>query len=268
MPLHVVPTPIGDPEDITLRALRVLGEADVVACEDTRTTAALLAHHGLHRPLVSFHDHNEDKRVDALLVRLRAGERVALVSEAGTPLVNDPGWPLVRACIDEGLPYHVLPGACAAITALVGSGLPTHRFVYAGFVPRNAGDRRRLWEELDRLPATVILYESPLRLAATLEELDGREVVVARNLTRPFEQWLRGPAGDVRRELGEETRGEVVLMLAPRAAPPSVDPDHLIDELLTRGVEPRAIRDEVVAATGLGRRDAYQRVLHRLARRG
>lgn len=269
--LRLVATPIGNPEDITLRALRVLREAAVVAAEDTRVARALLRHHGIERPLLSYHDHNEVERVPDLVARLVAGEDVALLSDAGTPLVNDPGYRLVRACIDAGVPLDVVPGPCAAVAALVGSGLAVDRFCYGGFLPRDEGARRAALAELAEVPATLVFYESPLRLAETLETLAAlwpdRPVVAARNLTKQHEQWLRGTAAEVREALGDETRGEVVLLVgrgAPRRAD-DAEVDALIDALLAEGKAPRDVRDRVAEQLGLPRRDAYARVL---ARRG
>ena len=272
--LFVVPTPIGDPEDITLRAIRVLREADVVAAEDTRVAAELLRHHGLHRPLLSCHDHNEGDRAGEIVARVRAGERVALVSDAGTPLVNDPGYRVVRACIEADLPLVVLPGRCAAITALVGSGLPVDRFLFAGFVPRDAGPRDALLEELGPVRATLVLYESPLRLPGTLDVLAARwptrRVCVARNLTKAWEQWIRGTAAHARTVLADETRGEVVLLVGPpeAASAADADVDATIDALLARGMSPREARDALAEGLGLPRRDAYARVLARIAATG
>lgn len=272
MPLHLVPTPIGDPDDISLRALRVLREADLVAAEDTRSAAALLAHHGLRASLRAFHDHNEDELSAELVERIAAGASVALVSEAGMPLLSDPGWPLLKACLARGLPVVVLPGPNAALTALVGSGLPVHRFFFGGFLPRTAGELARLFDELAGLDATLIFHESPLRLAASLEALaarwPSRQVVVARNLTKRWEQWLRGTATSVREALGDEVRGEVVLLVGPPEAREQVDPDRLIDAMLARGDDLRSIRDAVAEATGLPRREVYQRVLLRRGERG
>lgn len=269
--LHLVAVPIGHPDDISIRALRTLREAHLVAAEDSRTTAALLAHHGITARLQSFHDHNEDARVAPILAHLGRGERVALVSEAGTPLVNDPGFRLVRAAIAQGVQLDVVPGACAAVAALVGAGLPVDRWLYAGFVPRAAGERARLVDELGGLVATLVFYESPQRLPDTLDWLarawPGRDVCVARNLTKQHEQWLRGSAAAVREALGDERRGEVVLLLGPPAREPLVaDPDALAAQLLARGLDPRAARDALAEATGLPRREAYRRVLSALGR--
>ncbi len=268
--LQVVPTPIGDPEDITLRALRVLREADVVAAEDTRVTRELLRTHGIQARLSSYHDHNEIARAAELVDRIRAGEKVALVSDAGTPLVNDPGWRIVRACIDAGLPIEVLPGPCAAIAALTGAGLPVDRFYYGGFLPRDEGPRRAALAELASLRATLVFYESPLRLGATLETLatlwPARPVCVARNLTKEHEQWLRGTASEVRAALGDETRGEVVLLVGGAPEGPVITVESLDDEITRRlaaGEGPKDIATSLAAATGLPRREIYQRVLAR-----
>ncbi len=263
-----MPTPIGNPEDITLRALRVLREADVVAAEDTRVAAQLLRAHDLRVPLVSYHDHNEVARATELVERIRGGARVALVSDAGTPLVNDPGWRVVRACIDAGLPIDVLPGACAAVAALTGAGLPVDRFFYGGFLPRDEGPRREALAELAGLRATLVFYESPVRLAATLDTLaalwPSRPVCVARNLTKAYEQWIRGTAAEARVLLGDETRGEVVLLVGGAPETAVVDPDTLdadITRLAAEGLGARDIATQLAAATGLPRREVYQRAL-------
>jgi 16S rRNA (cytidine1402-2'-O)-methyltransferase len=266
--LSLVPTPIGDPEDITLRALRVLREADLVAAEDTRVTGALLRHHGLSARLSSCHDHNEPARAAEIVERVRDGAKVALVSDAGTPLVNDPGWRVVRACIDAGLPIEVLPGPCAAIAALTGAGLAVDRFFYGGFLPRDEGPRRAALAEIAGLRATLVFYESPLRLADTLATLaalwPGRRVVVARNLTKAHEQWIRGTAEEARATLGDETRGEVVLLVEGAPDGPTATVETLDDEIARRlaaGEGPKEIATRLAAATGLPRRDVYQRAL-------
>lgn len=273
--LHLVAVPIGHPDDITLRALRVLGAAGIVAAEDTRSARALLAHHGLRARLVSYHDHNERTRVPELLDALRAGTDVALVSESGTPLLNDPGFALVRACIDAGVAVAVLPGACAAIAALVGSGLPTHRFTFLGFVPRRDGERERVLAEAGATGMATVFYESPRRLAGTLEAIasrfPSRPLVVARNLTQAHEQWLRGTASEVRGHLGSEIRGQVVLILGPPGAEESeaaapdrqAQADAQIDALRAARVAAKEIAARVASATGMSRREAYARVLAR-----
>ncbi len=269
--LSVVAVPIGNADDITIRALRVLREADVVCSEDTRTTAALLAHHGQTARLLSYHDHSEAERVPAVLARIQAGDHVALVSEAGTPLINDPGFRLVRACVEAGVQVDVLPGANAALAALVGSGLSVDRFFFGGFFPRDSGPRAALADELGGLRATLAFYEAAPRLAGTLEWLaanwSDRAVVVARNLTRKHEQWLRGSAAAVRVELGDEDRGEAVILLGlPVERPLSADPDSLVEAFLARGMDARAARDALAEATGLSKRDAYRKILDRLGK--
>jgi 16S rRNA (cytidine1402-2'-O)-methyltransferase len=215
----VVPTPIGDPDDLSVRALRLLRQADRIAAEDTRVTRELLRHHGIDpRALVSCHDHNESDRAEQIVAWVRAGESIALVSDAGTPLVNDPGFRVVRAALAAAVRVEILPGPCAAVTALVGSGLAVDRFCFAGFLPRDAGPRAAELDRLADVPATLVFYESPLRLAETLETLAGRwptrAVCVARNLTKEHEQWIRGTAAECRAVLGDETRGEVVLLVS------------------------------------------------------
>jgi 16S rRNA (cytidine1402-2'-O)-methyltransferase len=266
--LHLVPTPIGNPEDITLRALRILREADVVAAEDTRVAAQLLRAHDLHKPLVSYHDHNEVARATELVERIRGGARVALVSDAGTPLVNDPGWRVVRACIDAGLPIDVLPGPCAAVVALAGAGLAVDRFYYGGFLPRDEGPRREALAEIAALRATLVFYESPVRLGDTLDTVaalwPARQVCVARNLTKSFEQWIRGTAAEARATLGEETRGEVVLLIAGAPEGATVEVSSLDGDILRmagEGLGAKDIATQLAAATGLPRRELYQRVL-------
>ncbi len=269
--LSLVSVPIGNADDITLRALRVLREADAVACEDTRTTAALLAHHGQTARCFSFHDHNEADRLDEVLDRLGKGQHIALVSEAGTPLVNDPGFRLVRAAVAAGIPIEVVPGASAPIAALTGSGLPVDRFWYGGFFPRDTGPRTALLDELRGLRATLVFFESPLRLSSTLawltEHWNDRPVCVARNVTRTHEQWLRGSASEVHTALGDESRGEVVLLLGPPPERPLVqDADALARCFLDQGMDARAARDALAEATGLPRREAYRKILDLLGK--
>lgn len=261
----VVAGPIGNPDDITLRALRTLGEVDRVAAEDTRLAARLLAHHGLGKPIESYHDHNEENRAPALVERILGGEVVALLTDAGTPLVSDPGYRLVVSCVAAGVPVEVLPGPCAAITALVGAALPVDRFHFIGFLPR---DPRPTFAEVGGWPGTLVAYESPLRLAATLgllaELWPHRRVVVARNLTKAHEQWLRGTAAEVAAALGDETRGEVTLLVeGPAETPAPVDLDAEIDARLAEGLDPRRLRDVLAARTGLPKREVYARILLR-----
>jgi 16S rRNA (cytidine1402-2'-O)-methyltransferase len=213
--LVVCPTPIGNLEDITLRVLSVLREADVVACEDTRRTRVLLDRYGVSATLVSYHEHNERERSAQLVKRMRDGETVALVSDAGMPLVSDPGYVLVQACVAAGLAVEVLPGPSAALAALVASGLPAETWRFVGFLPRKKGELAQVFAA----PETVVAFESPHRVAASLAALaaiDGaREVAVCRELTKVHEEVVRGSAAELAQRFGaRETKGEIVLVVA------------------------------------------------------
>ena len=217
--LVVCPTPIGNLEDVTLRVLAALRDADVVACEDTRRTRILLDRYGVKASLVSYHEHNEKGRAGELVKRMRAGAVVALVSDAGMPLVSDPGYVLVHACVGAGLPVEVLPGPSAAITALVASGLPADEWHFHGFLPRKKGELGRALA----YPGTLVAFESPRRVPATLALLAGldpaREVAVCRELTKAHEEVVRGTAAELAARFeGAPPRGEVVLVLGPAAA--------------------------------------------------
>lgn len=225
--LSVVATPIGNLGDITQRAREVLAGCDLIAAEDTRHTKNLLRHLGVDKPLLSLHEHNEQARVEQLLRRLREGAHVALVSDAGTPAVSDPGFRLVRACAIEGIVVEPLPGACAAITALCAAGLPTDRFCFEGFLPAAAGARLARLASLEREPRTLVFYESPHRIADALADcaqvLGGsREAVVARELTKQFETFHRGSLGELAARALDDAdfrRGEIVLLIAGAPAP-------------------------------------------------
>lgn len=217
--LYVCATPIGNLEDITLRVLKVLGEVDVIAAEDTRHTRRLLTHFDVRTPLLSLHEHNETARARELVSRLRAGESIALVSDAGMPGISDPGFQLIRAVIEGDIPLTVLPGATAFATALVGSGLPTDRFMFEGFLPRSSRRRRAYLQELRDEPRTIIFYESPHRIRSALEDMarefgEGRRACVARELTKTFEQWQRAPLGELAAAWKQTTpRGEYVIVV-------------------------------------------------------
>jgi 16S rRNA (cytidine1402-2'-O)-methyltransferase len=268
--LYVVATPIGNAGDVTLRALALLRGADVVACEDTRVTAKLLALHGISASLVPYHDHNAERMRPLLLERMRGGEVVALVSDAGTPLVSDPGFKLVRETIAEGLPVTALPGASAPLAALVLSGLPSDRFFFAGFLPAKTAARRRALEEAAAVPASLIFFEAAPRLAAALadmaEILGDRPAAVARELTKLHEEVRRGALEELAAHYAAAgaPRGEVVIVAAPpekRAAAPAQD---AVDAQLLSALGAMSIRDAstaVAAATGLPRRDVYARAL-------
>jgi 16S rRNA (cytidine1402-2'-O)-methyltransferase len=216
--LFVVPTPIGNLADISLRALEVLQQADVVAAEDTRHSGMLLHHHGIKKPMVSFHEHNEAMRTEELIGRLRAGEKIALVTDAGTPSISDPGARLVRACMEAGLEYTILPGPCAVIVALVGSGLDAGAFTFDGFLPVKSGQRQNALTAAVERNGTSIFYESPHRLLKSLEVLatiaPDRLVCVARELTKKFEEYRRAvPAELVAHYTAHPVKGEICLLV-------------------------------------------------------
>ncbi len=217
--LFLVPTPIGNLEDITMRAVRVLREASVVACEDTRTTGFLFQHYGIDTPRTSFHTHNEHQKVAHLVGRMQAGETVALVSDAGTPGVSDPGFLLVRAAVEAGVRVEALPGATAFVPALVASGLPCDRFVYEGFLPHKKGRQTRLLALADE-PRTIVLYESPHRLAKLLAQLievcgEDRPAAVARELTKLYEEVRRGTLAELHTWYAAQAkvRGEIAVVV-------------------------------------------------------
>jgi 16S rRNA (cytidine1402-2'-O)-methyltransferase len=255
--LVVCPTPIGNLEDITLRVLAALREADVIAAEDTRHTRSLLDRYGVNAPLVSYHEHNEERRAAELVERMRAGSVVALVSDAGMPLISDPGYLLVRACVAAGLAVEVLPGPSAAITALVASGLPSDSWRFVGFLPRKKGDLRRA---LGEPGGTLVAFESPKRVPATLAvlaELDPeREVVVARELTKMHEEVVRGTASELAARYADAApRGEVVLVIAGPAAPaaddaPSDEAVAAVARLVDAGAKRRVAAGVVADLTG------------------
>ncbi len=213
MALLVVPTPIGNLEDITLRALRALREADLIACEDTRRTRRLLSHYDIRKDLVAYHEHNEERLAPELAERARA-QRVALVSDAGMPLVSDPGYRLVSACIEAGVDVEVLPGPSAPITALVISGLPADTVVFLGFLPRKRRERAELLARISEERSTFVLFESPHRLGKTIDELPAKmPVAVCRELTKLYEEVFRGTAEEAARRFSEGVKGEIVLVV-------------------------------------------------------
>ena len=217
----LVPSPIGNLEDITLRGLRALREADVVAAEDTRHASILLKHHGISRPLLSLHEHNEAQRAEEIAQRLAAGENIAMLTDAGTPGISDPGFRVVRECIARGLEFTVLPGATSILPALVGSGLPLHEFYFGGFLPVKSGRRKTLLEAALARSETSIFFESPHRIGkslAVLAELaPDRQVCVARELSKKFEEYWRGPAAELSaRAEKQPPRGEICLLIAGR----------------------------------------------------
>ena len=218
--LYIVATPIGNLEDITQRALRVLREVDLIACEDTRRTQGLLNHFGIKTKTISYHEHNERERAEQLCQLLEAGKHVAIVSDAGTPLISDPGFRIVNAAIQRTIPVVSIPGASAFVTALAGSGLPADQFFFAGFLPARANARRAKLEELREIPATLIFYEAPHRIAKTLRDaldvLGDRDAAVARELTKLHEEIARGSLAELSRRVSENAtaRGEMVLIIS------------------------------------------------------
>ena len=218
--LYLVATPIGNLEDITLRALRTLKECDVIAAEDTRHTGQLLRHFEISKPLISYFKFNESRRSEEILDRLGRGEKVALVTDAGTPGISDPGQRVVKAAIGAGFRVEAVPGACAAVVALAASGLPTDEFHFAGFLPHKSGQRRKKLERLAALPGTIVLYESPYRIEKLVAELaevvPQREIAVGRELTKKFEEFWRGTASGVAATISNRTlKGEFVVLIAP-----------------------------------------------------
>jgi len=262
MPLAVCATPIGNLEDVTLRVLRELAEADVVLCEDTRRTRVLLDRHGISARLVSYHEHNEAKRTAELLPRLEAGERVALVSDAGLPGISDPGARLVAAALEAGVVVSVLPGPSAVETALVASGLVGERYQFLGYLPRR--DQGGLWRELAAWPHAAVAFESPQRLPATLRalasELPERPVAVCRELTKQFEEVVRGTAVEVAERFAEPPKGEITLVLGPA---PARDLDEeaalaAVAELVADGLARRRAAEIVSRLTGVARNRLYR----------
>lgn len=223
--LTLVPTPVGNLEDITLRGLQAMREADAVAAEDTRHAGILLAHHGIRRPLLSLHEHNEASRAEEIAARLAAGEKIALLTDAGTPGISDPGFRVVRACIERGLAFTVLPGPSAILPALVGSGLPLHEFYFGGFLPVKSGRRRAALERALARGETSVFFESPHRVAKSLDALaemaPGRAVCVARELSKKFEEYWRGTAAELAaRAKSQPPRGEICLLVAGASGAP------------------------------------------------
>ncbi len=262
--LYIVGTPIGNLEDISLRALRTLREVDLIAAEDTRRTRKLLAHYDIKTPLTSYHEHNKLAKLDSLLETLREKD-VALVSEAGMPGLSDPGYELVRAAIEAGIPVVPIPGPSALVTALVVSGLPTDSFLYLGFLPRRRGERRRLLSSIAEERRTIIAFEAPHRLLASLEDirevLGNRRIAVARELTKMFEEVIRGSLNEVIQHFSETLpRGEFTLVI--EGAKEVVWEEERVREelgrLLASGVEGKEAVKQVARVAGWPRREVYK----------
>jgi 16S rRNA (cytidine1402-2'-O)-methyltransferase len=264
--LYLVATPIGNLEDITYRAVRVLREVDLIACEDTRQTHKLLEHYDIRRPMESYHEHNERERATGLVERLSAGTSIALVSDAGVPLVSDPGYRLVAAAIQAGIVVQPIPGPSAALTALAASGLPTDSFYFAGFLAPKRAQRHRELEALAPLAVTLVFYEAPHRIVETLadveEVLGARPVVVAREMTKIHEEFLRGTAAEVRQVLEQRAavKGEITLLVGKGAAPPAVERPLLeeLEDLVRQGVPHMEAIKTVAKQRGLAKREVYQ----------
>lgn len=271
--LYVVSTPIGNLEDITHRAVRVLSEVDVIACEDTRHTRKLLNHYGVNTKTVSYHEHNERERAAELLESLESGLDLAIVSDAGTPGISDPGFRIVRLALENGVPVVPVPGPTALISALVASGLPSDEFFFGGFLPARKSQRRTRLMELASIPATLVFYEAPHRIAESLRDareiLGEREAVIARELTKLHEEILRGRLSELaqRFSTGEEgARGEMVLMIdrkvigaAPRASD-SIEISALVAALVAEGVDARSALKKAAKKLGISRDEAYRRL--------
>lgn len=264
--LYVVSTPIGNLEDITYRAVRILGEVDWIACEDTRTTRRLLDHYGITTATVSYHEHNEAVRAEELIARIGQGENGALVSDAGTPLLSDPGYRIVHAAAGAGIRIEAIPGPSALLAALVVSGLPTDQFHFGGFLPSKQGQRRHLLESLAGEASTLIFYEAPHRILEALEDigavLGGRHVVVARELTKMYEEVLRGTAAEIAVSLTDRDaiRGEFVILIGKAAEPRESDVpiEIMIETLIGAGVERMDAIKTVARERGLSKREVYK----------
>ena len=272
--LFVVATPLGNLEDLTFRAVKCLKEVHLIACEDTRRTSKLLAHLGISKPLISCFEHNELSRIEELLDRIGRGEDIALVSDAGTPTISDPGFPLIRAAHQRGIRVSPIPGPSALIAALSVSGLPTDEFLFAGFLPRTAGSRRARLQELKAQRATLLFYEAPHRVLDSLADmvavLGDREAFLCREVTKLHEELKRGSLSEIARMLSarSEVLGEIVLAVAGAAAdnPKSGSMDEALsrfDAEVSMGATPRQAAKEAAQATGLPARDVYARAAAR-----
>lgn len=268
--LYLVATPIGNLEDITLRALRVLKQADLIACEDTRQTQKLLNHYGIEKPTISYHEHNEASRAAELIEKLSQGARIAVVSDAGMPGISDPGFRVVSLAIDKGIPVVPIPGPAAFVSALVASGLPVECFAFRGFLPPKSGARKRVLERVKESLQTQIFCEAPHRIRDALEEVVAtlgaqRAVVIARELTKIHEEFLRGPAAEVLATVNGrgELKGEIVLMIGPAtesetpAAATSVA-DRVAQLMREEKLDEKAALKRVAKERGISKSEAYR----------
>jgi len=265
----LVATPIGNARDITLRALDILQAADYIACEDTRVSGKLMAIHGIKKPLIAYHEHNADKVRPKLIEDLENGKTVALISDAGTPLISDPGFKLVRDCREKGLPLYPLPGASSVMAALVLAGLPTDRFLFAGFLPAKQVARQNFLEDLKGIDSTLVLFESAKRIAACLADaaqvLGEREATVCRELTKLYEEARNGSLAELAAHYAEAPtpKGEIVLVIGPPGESAPLD-QEAIDSQLIKALAQYKVKEAaalVAGATGLTKRDLYQRAL-------
>ena len=276
--LYVVATPIGNLEDISLRALRILKEADVIACEDTRQTMKLLTHFDLRKKLVSYHEHNEITRAAELVIDLEQGAKVALVSDAGTPAISDPGHRLVSLCLRHGIEVVPVPGASAFVAALAASGMAIEEFTFVGFLPARQSERRKKLRTLLNEPRTIVFYEAPHRLLETLEDsleiLGNRPAVIAREVTKMYEEFLRGHLEDLLAGVrAKEPRGEITLLIGPPDAQARTDASaedanravpiaRRVDEIVKEtGLDRKAALKQAARERGLTRREAYKQLL-------
>jgi len=269
--LYIVATPIGNLEDITLRALRILREVDQIACEDTRQTRKLLDRHGIVKPMVSYHEHNEQARAEELLRELEAGKNIALVSDAGTPLIADPGYRLVAQARSHGVTVSPIPGASALVSALSASGLPTDSFFFGGFLPAKKTQRRKTLEAMKNYPATLVFYEAPHRILEALEDiaevLGPRRVTLGRELTKIHEEFIEGAVAELREALAERPsiKGEITLMISKGDAPPvdATPIEEAFDRLLEAGVPRMDAMKTLARERGLSKREVYQKLNER-----
>lgn len=271
MALYLVGTPIGNLEDITLRALRILQEADLIAAEDTRHTGKLLHHFQIPTPQISYHQHNEQQKIPQLLEKLQAGQSIALVTDAGMPGISDPGYLLVAACVAAEIPVAPIPGPTAVITGLSASGLPSDRFVFEGFLPVKGADRQQRLQAIAREPRTIIFYESPHRLRKTLVELaqvlePERAIVLGRELTKLHEEFWRGTVADaIAHSQQKEPQGEYTVILAGAAIAPIQHSDESLKselaKMLAQGLSRSEASKQLAALTAIGKRHIYQLAL-------
>ena len=272
--LYLVATPIGNLEDITVRALRLLGEADLIACEDTRHTLKLLNHYGIRKPTLSYHQHNEASRADELLKRLEQGAQIVLVSDAGTPTISDPGHRLISLCLERQIPVIPIPGPSAVIAAMAASGLPSEEFLFVGFLPSRSAARREILDNLAKENYTLVLYEAPHRLADTisdaLESLGRRHAVIAREMTKIHEEFLRGDLAELLvRVQQKQIRGEITLLIGPpvpgaetnRELPAAPLRERIEQIMRERQIDRKAALKLAARERGLTKREAYKKLI-------